>query len=77
MRGRSRRKLLKNVLKLTLFAVVGALAVRFFSETLLTEGWTPRTFFALLLLTGAVSLLWRSALDVAKAARRTRPHSSR
>ena len=69
MRARSAR-LIKHVVKLALFVAIGALAVRFFSETVLVEGWTPRAFFALLLLTGAVSLVWRSALDVARAARR-------
>jgi hypothetical protein len=69
---RGRRRLLKNVLKLTLFVLFGVFAVRYFSGALLTEGWTPHTFFALLVLTGAVSLVWRSALDVAKAVRRSR-----
>ena len=71
MRSRSRR-LLKHALKLTLFGAAGVLALRFFYETLFAEGWTPRAFFALLLLTGALSLVWRSALDVARAARRGR-----
>ena len=70
MRARRSAKLFRHMVKLTLFAAAGAVAVRFFAGSLLVEGWTPRTFFALLLLTGAVSLVWRSALDVAKVARR-------
>ena len=71
MRARSAR-LFKHLVKLVIFVAAGALAVRYFAGSLLVEGWTPRTFFALLLLTGAVSLVWRSALDVARAARRLR-----
>jgi multisubunit Na+/H+ antiporter MnhE subunit len=71
MRSRSLR-LAGQAVRLALFAIFGVIAVRFFSDTLLDEGWTPRTFFALLVLTGAVSLVWRAALDVAKIARKTR-----
>ena len=74
MRARARSAhLFKHMVKLALFLAVGAVAVRYFVETLLVEGWTPHTFFALLLLTGALSLVWRSALDVAKVGRRLRP----
>jgi hypothetical protein len=73
---RSRRsrsvRLLGHLVRLTLFALAGIAALRFFSGVLLTEGWTPRTFFALLLLTGALSLVWRATLDLARASRRRR-----
>jgi hypothetical protein len=65
-------RLAGKAVRLTLFALLGVVAVRFFTDALLTEGWTPRTFFALLLLTGAVSLVWRAALDVAKIAKKLR-----
>ena len=71
MRSRPAR-LAGKAFRLTLYAIVGVLAVRFFADSLLSEGWTPRTFFALLLLTGAVSLVWRAALDVAKIAKKLR-----
>ena len=71
MRSRSAR-FLGQLVRLSLFAVAGFAALRFFSDALFTEGWTPRTFFGLLLLTGALSLIWRAALDFAKAARRLR-----
>ena len=71
MRSRSVR-LAARAVRLTLFAIFGVLAVRFFTDALFTEGWTPRTFFALLVLTGAISLVWRAALDVAKVARKAR-----
>ena len=65
-------RLFGHVVRLTLFILVGVMAARFFSEALSTDGWAPRTFFALLLLTGAMSLVWRSALDLVKVARRRR-----
>ena len=71
MRSRSVR-LAGKAVRLVLFAIFGVFAVRFFSDALLSEGWTPRTFFALLVLTGAVSLVWRAALDVAKIAKKMR-----
>jgi hypothetical protein len=74
MRSRARSAhLFKHMVKLALFVAAGAMAVRYFVGTLLAEGWTPQAFFALLVLTGAVSLVWRSALDVAKVARRLKP----
>jgi hypothetical protein len=71
MRSRS-VKLLGHLVRLTLFAVMAYGATRYFTGTLLDEGWRPPTFFALLVLTGALSLVWRAALDVAKIARRMR-----
>ena len=71
MRSRSVR-LAGRAVRLALFALFGVFAVRFFSDALLSEGWTPRTFFALLLLTGALSLVWRATLDLARASRRRR-----
>ena len=74
MRSRARSAhLFKHMVKLAVFVMAGAVALRYFVGTLLVEGWTPQTFFALLVLTGAVSLVWRSALDVAKVARRLKP----
>lgn len=71
MRSRPAR-LAGKAFRLTLYTLLGVVAVRFFADALLTEGWTPRTFFALLLLTGALSLVWRAALDVAKVAKKLR-----
>ena len=71
MRSRSVRFAGKAA-RLALFVLFGVFAIRFFSDALFSEGWTPRTFFALLVLTGAISLVWRAALDVAKVARTAR-----
>ena len=75
MRSRSVR-FAGQLVRLTIFALVGLAALRFFSDALFTEGWAPRTFFALLLLTGALSLVWRATLDFARAARRLRGRRS-
>lgn len=76
MASRSLR-LFGHAVRVVLFAIVGVMSVRFFSDALRSDGWAPRTFFALLLLTGAVSLLWRAALDFAKVARRRRTAATR
>lgn len=70
-------RLAGHVVRVTLFVLVGIMAVRFFTDALSSDGWAPRTFFALLLLTGAVSLVWRSALDLVKVARRRRGRTRR
>jgi hypothetical protein len=71
MRTRSRRLLYQSV-KLALFLAAAAAALRFLRGALGEEGWSPRSFFGLFLLTGALSLVWRATLDVQEARRRTR-----
>lgn len=61
-----------HLLLFALLVLAAIAAVRFFWGALEVEGWTPRTFFALLLLTGAIALVWREALTVRKAAKRLR-----
>lgn len=65
-------RLLGQTVRLSLFALAGVAAARFFWSALSSEGWTPRAFLGLLLVTGAVSLVWRGYLDFRKAYRRYR-----
>lgn len=65
-------RLTGHLLLLALFALAAVAALRFFWGALETEGWSPRTFFALLVLTGAVALVWRETLSTTKVARRLR-----
>jgi hypothetical protein len=71
MRARTHR-LLAHSVKLVLFLAAGAAALRYFLSALGEEGWTPRTFFGLFLLTGALSLVWRATLDLQQVVRRSR-----
>ena len=61
-----------HVVRLALFALLLTGALRFFLGTVDARGWSPAALFALLLLTGAASLTWRSALDLRRALRRLR-----
>lgn len=59
-------------IRLALFLLATVATVRFFLRTLETRGWSPGAFFGLLLVTGAVSLVWRGTLDLRKAIHRYR-----
>jgi hypothetical protein len=65
-------RLLGQGVRLALFALAGVAAARFFWDALASGGWTPRAFLGFLLVTGAVSLVWRGYLDLRKAYRRYR-----
>ena len=65
-------RLTGHLLLLALLALAAIAAVRFFWGSLDAEGWSPRTLFALLVLTGALALVWREALSAAKLARKLR-----
>ena len=70
---RSRKmRLVGHSIRLALFLLAGVMAVRYFLDALETGGWTPRAMFAFLLVTGAVSLIWRATLDLRKAHSRRR-----
>lgn len=71
MRTRT-RKLLGHSVRLALFVLAGVAALRYFLDSLGAGGWTPRTTFGFLILTGAVSLVWRATLDLQKARHRPR-----
>ncbi|HUE96079.1 MAG TPA: hypothetical protein VMN39_05440 [Longimicrobiaceae bacterium] len=71
----SRTRLLRAVghaVRLLLFILVVLLAVRFFLDVVSMNGWGPGALFGLLLITGAISLVWRATIDFRKAVRRLR-----
>lgn len=71
LRSRSVRAIGQGVL-LALFLAFSYAAVRFLLDTLGSRGWGPGALFALLLVAGALSLVWRATLDFRKAVRRLR-----
>lgn len=70
----SKRKLraVGHAARLVLFAVLVFYAFRFFTDTVSMRGWGPGAFFGLLLITGALALVWRATIDFRKAVRRLR-----
>ena len=71
----ARSRLLRTAghgIRLALFLLAGVAAVRFFLDVLTVRGWGPGAFFGLLLITGAVSLVWRATVDFRKSVRRLR-----
>jgi len=58
--------------RLLLFAVAALAATRFFWESVSGEGLSPRSVFALILLSGGVSLVWRGTLDLRRAVAKLR-----
>lgn len=65
-------RLVVSILKLALFLVAAGAAARFLLGTLQTRGFSPAALFGLLLLTGALALVWRAGLDLRKAIHRYR-----
>lgn len=71
----SRTRLLRtggHALRLVVFVLAGILAVRFVIDTVTFRGWSPGAFFGLLLVTGAIALVWRATIDLRKSVRRLR-----
>ena len=58
--------------RLALFILFGVWAARFLLGTVTIQGWTPGAFFGVLLLTGAVLLVWRATIDLRTAVKRLR-----
>lgn len=65
-------RLAGHVLRLTLFVLVLLVTTRYLVDSVGAYGAGPRTFFAVLLVMAAVSLVWRSFLDTRRIARRLR-----
>ena len=65
-------RVIGHAVRLTLFVIVGWFALRFFFDTVSMRGWGPGAFFGILVVTGAISLVWRGTLDFRKALRRLR-----
>lgn len=65
-------RLLGNAVRFALFILVGIAAGRFFLQAISVEGWSPRTFFGLLLITGGIGLTWRAFVDLRRSVRRYR-----
>ena len=61
-----------NALRLALFVAAIYAAGRFFVDAVRTQGMSPGAVFGLLLVTGAIGLTWRSALDLRRSIRRLR-----
>ena len=59
-----------HTVRLVLFALATLAALRFVLRMLDRHEGGPAVVFGLLLLTGALSLVWRAVLDLRKAARR-------
>lgn len=65
-------RLLGNAVRFALFVLLGVFAARFFLTAVSVEGWSPRTFLGLLLITGGVGLAWRGFVDLRHSFRRYR-----
>lgn len=61
-----------HAVRLALFVLAVVYAGRFLVGTLDSRGWSPAAFFGLLLVAGALSLVWRGTLDLRKALHRMR-----
>lgn len=70
MRHSRSMRILGHAVRVALFVLATVAAIRFLLDSVGVRGWDPKAFFALLLVTGALALLWRSALDLRKAVRR-------
>jgi hypothetical protein len=70
---RSRKmRAMGSALRLLLFIVATYAAVRFLTRSIATDGMGPAAVFGLLLVAGAVSLVWRSATDFRRSLNRLR-----
>jgi len=61
-----------NGLRLLLFIVATYAALRFLLASVASDGWGPAALFGLLLVAGALSLVWRSLTDLRKSIHRLR-----
>jgi hypothetical protein len=61
-----------NGLRLLLFVIATIAAVRFLTASVARDGWGPAALFGLLLVAGALSLVWRSTRDFRRALSRLR-----
>lgn len=69
--SRTTRAALETV-RFAAFLVLAVAAVRGLLGVVASRGWGPGAFFWLLLVTGAVALTWRAALELRKRVRRAR-----
>ncbi len=70
-----RRRVIRVVTRsilLALFIVLAMFAARYLVATVSEQGWRPAAVFGLLLLIGAIGIVWRSALDLRAAIRKMR-----
>lgn len=65
-------RLLGNVVRFVLFLLAGVAAARFFVQAVSVEGWSPRTFLGLLMITGGAAIVWRGFVDLRRSIRRFR-----
>jgi hypothetical protein len=56
-----------NALRFLLFVLATFAALRFLAGSVTSQGWGPAALFGLLLVTGAISLSWRSARDLRRS----------
>lgn len=65
-------RLLGHAVAFVLFTLAGVATLRFLLDALRSEGMGPGALFGFLLVTGALALIWRSALGLRDAYRRYR-----
>lgn len=65
-------RLVWHVVQLAVFLVLAYGAARFFVDAVLVDGFSPRTFLGLLLISGGVAMVWRAGLDLRRSVRRLR-----
>jgi hypothetical protein len=61
-----------NALRLLLFVIATVAAMRFLVSSVDRDGWGPAALFGLLLVAGALSLVWRSTRDFRRSLTRLR-----
>lgn len=59
-----------HAVRLLLFLVAAYAAGRFLMGALRTDGWGPGALFGLLLVAGALSLVWRAGVDLRRQVQR-------
>ncbi len=72
MRHSRKLRVVGHGVRLLLAALAALAAIRFFWDAVTVEGLSPRSVFALILLSGGVSLVWRGTVDFRRAVSRLR-----